>query len=350
MLLKRLVTFSMLLTFLVVGLGAYTRLADAGLGCPDWPGCYGHWDVPKDQEEILQANQAFPERPVETDKAWLEMIHRYFASTLGLCIVLIVLAAWREKQHNPKIPFKLPCALLGLVIFQGLLGMWTVTLGLYPPVVMAHLLGGFTTLSLLWVLRLRLKTFQSAKPVQAKRPPTPQQKTLVNFAQATLFVLVAQIALGGWTSSNYAAIICTEFPLCHEGWSQHLDLKEAFKIHKPAGDLFEFGLHLSPEAKITIHVMHRIGAILATAALITLSLLVFRHGQSRRSRTIASGLLIILALQVTLGVSNIVFSLPLSVAVAHNLVAALLLLAVITLLVNLYGEQSWKKPSTNLTH
>jgi cytochrome c oxidase assembly protein subunit 15 len=319
--LRKLVFVSILLAIVVVGLGAYTRLTHAGLGCPDWPGCYGHLVVPESQEKITKAEAAFPERPVVAHKAWNEMIHRYCAGTLGLLVLAIaIISVKRRKQGTPLI---LPLFILGLIVFQAALGMWTVTLMLMPVIVMGHLLGGFTTLCLLFLLYLRLKPY---------RVPTSDWpiKKYTKFAVLGVFILAAQIALGGWTSSNYAALTCVELPICQSGWQQQLTFSDAFDLIPPAKDSYEFG-HLGHNERLTIHVMHRLGAIVTALYLAWLAFMVFSKAHTTFFRKVAGTLGVVLVTQVSLGISNIWFSLPLPVAVSHNIVAALLMLTLITL-------------------
>lgn len=324
--LKRLTVFAILLALCVVALGAYTRLKDAGLGCPDWPGCYGHLTVPRSSEAVERANAAYPERPVEAHKAWPEMIHRYFASTLGLVIMAILVLSLRQRKQAPTTPVKLPIFLFLLVVFQGLLGMWTVTLGLFPSVVMAHLLGGFTTLCLLFLLALRLYAPRPGKS------STPSNSPMMKWGIVGMFVLALQIALGGWTAANYAATICSELPICQDGWSQHVNLQDAFQFWGHGVDNYEFATHIGPDAKITIHVAHRIGAIVTTLYLSALFMwLWLRRDVDTTAKKAASLGMAILLLQVGLGISNVVFNLPLLVAVAHNGVAALLMMSLILL-------------------
>ncbi len=309
----KLALFAIALASVVVLLGAYTRLVDAGLGCPDWPGCYGFISVPDSHEEITQAQAAFPHAPVEADKAWPEMVHRYFAGTLGLVIAFIALIAVRHR-NEPEHPLVLPVILLALVVFQAALGMWTVTLGLLPVVVMGHLLGGFTTLSLLLLLFLRIRDGNS--PAYAS--------PLRNLALTGLIIVVLQIILGGWTSANYAAIICTDFPGCQGNLIPPLDFVGAFQLHT-AGVESYLGGHLDNAARVTIHWIHRLGALLTTIYLIFLHLKLMQAGHKK----LAGWLMLVLLAQISLGISNVVFSLPLPVAVAHNGVAALLLLTMV---------------------
>lgn len=288
------------LALFVVMLGAFTRLTDAGLGCPDWPGCYGQMVVA-------------PDTPLAS-KAWTEMIHRYIAGTLGLLILAIAFCAFKLKA------FRLHASLIVLlVVFQALLGMWTVTLLLHPMVVMGHLMGGMTITALLWLLTCRTQTVM----------PSLHRTRALTFALLLALLLVfLQIALGGWTSSNYAAMACTDFPTCREVWWPQLHLREAFNLFPPLDKSYEGGPIAHP-VKVTIHFMHRLGALIVFAYLSTLTLYI--AARIRLLRKVALVTLGILLLQVSLGISNILLLLPLPIAVAHNGVGALLLLAVITL-------------------
>lgn len=286
-------------------LGAYTRLSDAGLGCPDWPGCYGEMIVPQTEG-------------IEQGKAWKEMIHRYVAGTLGLIILGFFIYSWRKQ--SVLYPCRgLTTTLLLTVIFQALLGMWTVTLLLHPTIVMGHLLGGMTIISLLWLLYLRVS------PIQG----TVSKSCCLSAALGVGLVLVVmQIALGGWTSANYAAMACTDFPTCREVWWPDLHLSEAFSL-LPSFDQNYDGGWLAHPARVTIHFIHRLGAIIVLAYLTGLCTWIMAKQPLLRKQALAT--LALLLAQVALGVSNIIFLLPLGVATAHNGVAALLLLSVITL-------------------
>jgi len=318
---RRLVFVSILLAIIVVTLGAYTRLTHAGLGCPDWPGCYGFVDVPETSHQITVAEQAFPDRPVEPEKAWNEMIHRYFAGSLGLFILAIAFLSFRNRQQGT--PLFLPLLILGVVIFQAALGMWTVTMMLMPVVVMGHLLGGFTTLCLLLLLYLRLNPYRVPGGDSSVR-------SLAKFGFIGIVILTLQIALGGWTSSNYAALVCVELPICQAGWQDELTFEESFHPIPPEKDSYEFG-HLHHAERVTIHVMHRFGAIITTLYLLWFSFMVFKKAHTQFFKNSALGLVGILTTQVLLGMSNIIYSLPLSVAVSHNIVAALLMLMLIAI-------------------
>jgi cytochrome c oxidase assembly protein subunit 15 len=304
------------LALCVVVLGAYVRLTDAGLGCPDWPGCYGQIVVPASPAQTAAAEAAYPDRPLEAGKAWREMIHRYLASTLGLLIVALAVIAWRRRREVDQ-PKLLPFLLLVLVVFQGLLGMWTVTLLLKPLIVMGHLLGGLATLSLLFVLA------RSENRQPASRP-------LAGIALAGLIVLVGQLALGGWTSTNYAALACPDFPTCQtQWWPQNMDFREAFVMWRGLGRNYEGGVLDNP-ARTAIHMTHRLGAIVVTLTLGLLAWFAWRSGYSETRRA-AIFMAAALLLQLSLGVSIVLLQLPLALATAHNAGAALLLLSVVNL-------------------
>jgi len=313
------------LAFVVILLGAYTRLADAGLGCPDWPGCYGHVGVPKHVDDVAAANQAYPERPVEAAKAWKEMIHRYFASTLGLLIFAIGVIAIK-KRSEPNQAFKLPLFLMVLVVFQGMLGMWTVTIKLHPTIVMSHLMGGMTTLSLLWWLTLR-----SGGLFKVGHVDTVYLNKLKRPALIGLVIVVLQVMLGGWTSSNYAALHCVDFPTCNgKEYFPAMNFAEGFNLFPELGKNYEFGL-MSNEARIAIHTTHRIGAVITALFMVWLGLKLLLTPAYSPLKNAGIALLAVVSLQFILGVSNVVLSLPLLVAVAHNGGGALLILALVTL-------------------
>ncbi|MGB3727569.1 MAG: COX15/CtaA family protein [Glaciecola sp.] len=325
---KKLVLASILLALVVIILGAYTRLTDAGLGCPDWPGCYGNLLVPQSEQSIAQANSAFPERPVEAEKAWNEMIHRYFAAGLGFFILVIFLTSLVRALRGKQTPVKLSFVLLLLVCFQGALGMWTVTMNLLPVVVMGHLLGGFTVLSCLFLLYLRLTPFRIPGG-------DAQIRHFAKFGMIGIVLLVGQIALGGWTSANYASLACTELPICEGAWTSKLDFTGAFSV--PPADNYEFGVH-SYEERVTMHVMHRIGAIVVSLYFVWLALALYKKSSSGMIKRMTSLLVLVLGVQVGLGVSNVVYTLPLTVAVMHNAVAACLLLVMILLTYTMYRK------------
>lgn len=320
----RLALFATMLAAVVVVLGAFTRLVDAGLGCPDWPGCYGHLLWPNEAHEIARAEQLFPDTPVDQDKTWPEMVHRYFASSLGLVIIALVWFAWRHRRTEGY-PFRLPLFLLLLVVWQGMFGMWTVTLKLWPQVVTVHLLGGFTTLSLLWLLTLRLANARWRTP----RVELNRFQALKPYLIVGLVLVFLQVALGGWLSSNYAALACADFPTCRGVWWPEMALAQGFDVMQTIGPNYLGGL-MSSEARVAIHMAHRVGALLVSAYLLGLivALLRVRHSGVRGLTCVLFGLLIA---QILLGISNVIFALPLPVAVAHNAGGALLLLGLVSL-------------------
>lgn len=322
-----LVLFATLFALGVIVLGAYTRLKDAGLGCPDWPVCYGFFYVPETPEEIALAEALYPHAPFEAHKAWPEVLHRYVASTLGLLIILISVQAWRHRREPDHQPLKLPLLLLGLVVLQGLFGMWTVTLNLWPQVVTAHLLGGFATLSLLWLLSLRLNNRPWPSPII----PLRHWAALKPLAAFCLLLVIAQIALGGWVSSNYAALACPDLPTCQNRWLPPMDFARGFNFMQEIGPNY-LGGQLDGEARVAIHFTHRLGAIAVALFVGLLVYLMHRNaGGSARMKSLANTILALLLVQIGLGVSNVLLGLPLWAAVAHNAGAALLLLSLITL-------------------
>ncbi|GAB3014485.1 COX15/CtaA family protein [Bowmanella dokdonensis] len=323
---RKLVLAALALAFVVVILGAYTRLTDAGLGCPDWPGCYGFLTVPKEQQHIEQAEQAFPHRPVEAHKAWNEMIHRYFAGALGLVILAIFVKSLTGRSHHR--PVKLPFVLLLLVCFQAALGMWTVTMNLMPLVVMGHLLGGFTVLSCLFLLYLRLTPYRIPGG-------DANLRRFGSYALLGLVIVMAQIALGGWVSANYAALACTELPVCEANWWDRLDFAGAFSVGHAQN--YEFGTHDYAE-RMTMHIAHRLGALITFVYLCWLAIRLYKGASSELFRSLSVMLVLVLGLQVALGVSNVVFSLPVGVAVAHNAVGACLLLMMVLINYTLFRK------------
>ncbi|MBN4075086.1 COX15/CtaA family protein [Gammaproteobacteria bacterium AH-315-E17] len=314
-----------LLAACVVVLGAFTRLSDAGLGCPDWPGCYGFMWMPETVDEIVQAEELFPHATFEAEKAWPEMVHRYFASTLGFVIILINFFNWKYRTRLNQ-PIKLPAFLLVLVIVQGLFGMWTVTLNLWPQVVTLHLLGGFMTLSLLWLLSLRLDN----RPWPQPTIPIRHWLILKPLAKIAMVLLVLQIALGGWLSSNYAALACPDFPTCQNQLVPTMDFGNGFNIFQDIGPNY-LGGKMDGEARVAIHFTHRVGAIIVTFFILFLIMQLYRNHGNTPLKGLTHTISVLLLVQVGLGISNVIGSLPLWVAVAHNAFGALLLLSLVTL-------------------
>lgn len=324
--LRRISLFATVLAFIVVVLGAYTRLKDAGLGCPDWPGCYGHMLVQDSAAAVSKAEHHYPGASFNSMKAWTEMVHRYAAGTLGVCILLIFLIALKRRTM-----LMIPAALVSLVIMQAALGMWTVTLKLLPTIVTLHLIGGMSILSLLWLYHLRLKqplNFTNQTKISKLKP----------WAIVGVFVIAGQILLGGWTSTNYAALSCPDFPYCQGQLLPDMSYEKAFNIISPIGVNYEGGV-LDNQARKTIHMAHRLGAILTTVYLTILALLALRDQRAGVRKT-AKAVLVFLVGQVSLGIANVVYLLPLPVAVGHNGIAALLLLSVLALAFFISREQA----------
>jgi cytochrome c oxidase assembly protein subunit 15 len=329
---RRLVLGAVLLCFGVVVLGAYVRLSAAGLGCPDWPGCYGHLTPAGAAEEAAQP--AYAARPLEPGKAWREMLHRYAAGTLGLLVVLIAALAIRTRSAR-FVSLPLALTLLVAVIVQALLGMLTVTWQLTPLIVTLHLLLGLFTLGLLWWLALSLPTSSwSASSLGGARSSLRGGAAHIasahHLAILGLVALAVQIALGGWTSSNYADIACPDFPTCQRAWWPPADFRDAFVLWHGARVNYEGGL-LPPAARTAIHLTHRLGALVAAAALTLAAVFTLRQRGLLGARYRAWTVLAALTLQLVLGVSMVVKGFPLWLATAHTAGAALLLLAVLAL-------------------
>lgn len=321
---RRLLLLALIIAACVVLLGAFTRLQDSGLGCPDWPGCYGHLNVLNAISHVETVNSADPGSLPAAMKTVPEMVHRYFASSLGLLILIVAGLAWKNRKRDAQ-PLLLPSVLVVLVILQGMLGMWTVTLGLQPIIVTLHLLGGFSTVTLLVLYAAQLWRWP--------RPHLPDKlRGIRPLATLALLALIAQIFLGGWTASNYAAVACTDLPICQGNWEQKLDFNQAFTLWQTTERAnFEYGV-LDNDARTTIHVMHRFGAITVFVLVLLLCFDLLRRSRELFARRFAIAIALLLLLQVSLGVSNILFQVPLAVAVAHNFGALLLLNSLVLLL------------------
>lgn len=356
--------------FGLVMFGAFVRLSNAGLSCPDWPTCYGKATWPHHEQAVAAANAAFPDRPYEASKAWREQVHRMLAGTLGVLVVMLALLAARRDRvvmlaiilsalfaaigialylHGERdwssglallavlLPtagaswlreraaLKMSVLALAVIIFQAMLGMWTVTLLLKPIVVMGHLLGGMTTFGLLAYAALRYKSVGT---------PDNRYASLRAAVVLGIVLLACQIALGGWTSANYAALACgTDFPTCLGQWAPPTDFRQGFVVWREIGVNYEGGV-LDMAARSAIQIAHRIGALVVFCYLAWLSYRLVRRG----FRTGGIAMAIALVVQVLLGVSNVHFGLPLPVATLHNGGAALLLF---TLLANYARLQPW---------
>ena len=309
------------LIFIVVGLGAYTRLSHSGLGCPDWPGCYGFLTSPDSKTEVALANARFPENAVESQKGWIEMIHRYVAGIALLLTLAIFVSALKARMKGKQDTyFKHISLILGVIVLQAAFGMWTVTLKLWPQVVTAHLLGGFTTLSLYYLLWLRSKS--NASQVIMARVPL-KAKAAVSFV---FMLTIVQVFLGGWMASNYAAFACPDLPLCQGEVWPNADYAQGFNLFQSIGPTYLGGL-LEGEARVAIHLMHRVGALVLMLAILAVGFYIFN-----KNKQLACRLVVILMLQVGLGVANVWFHIPVQIAVLHNIVAALLLLHMLEVL------------------
>ncbi len=300
----------------VIGLGAFTRLMDAGLGCPDWPGCYGHFIAPFSNE---------PNSTINVFKAWAEMVHRYFAGGLGLMILVIVYLIFSKARTRGNII--LACSMLGLLIYQIILGQWTVTYKLLPIVVTQHLIGGFLILTVLWLVYLN----------NNERPKLHSPMTMKIGAVIGLILIFLQILLGAWTSTHYASFSCPDFPFCSNTHALTMNFKEAFTIFSPVGINYEGGV-LSEQARQTIQMMHRLGALMVTLYFLVFTIF-FMKNLKTEPLLLKSIYLIwcVLFIQLCLGMINIIYKLPLLTAIGHNLLAVVLLLSMMTFVFKLFA-------------
>ena len=310
------------MAFVVIALGAWTRLVDAGLGCPDWPGCYGFVFWPNDEAEIALAESRFPMFPYDINKAIPEQVHRIFAASLG--VIAIILVALSSNTQSKSIQ-RWSIFLLVLICCQGLFGYLTVSLKLLPIIVTIHLFGGFATLTLLYFIYLKSRNFQILNQINISH--------LKTISSVAMSVLIFQIFLGVWTSTNYASLACADFPTCQGSYLPEMDFKNGFNLNQEVGPNYLYGLLDNP-ARVAIHYSHRVSALIVTFIfLILMSRLWFSD-----AAPLASTLGILLITQITLGIINVIYVLPLYVAIAHNLVAACLLLATFTV-----NYLAWKK-------
>jgi heme a synthase len=345
----KLAIIALILSVFVIMLGAYTRLTDAGLGCPDWPGCYGRMVLPNTQPGLGAAQQAYPEQPLVAHKAWTEMTHRYVAGTLGILIIILAVWAVRNRQKGLPQPIVTPFLLVGVLIFQAVLGMWTVTLKLLPLVVTGHLLGGMAIAALLSWLCCATHPWSSRATLVCKNSLRVMGQVFVGVG---LIILILQIFLGAWTSTNYAALACgTDFPSClsmkwgEKGdWMQWLN---AFNLLSPVGPNYEGG-RLEMQTRMTIQMAHRYGALVTfvyfTAMVATMCKVRGSRFFTPKQQAILYPktflpvqwfgwtIVVLLCVQIVLGILNVVKLLPLGIAVAHNGVAVLLLITVVALL------------------
>ena len=321
---RRAALLGALLAAIVVIVGAWVRLTDAGLGCPDWPGCYGHVHPAQVAASVASANAAYPSRPFNYQKAMHEMVHRYIATTLGLLIIGLALASlWNRR--DPAQPRVLPWVILVAVCVQGALGAFTVTLLVVPLIVTLHLVGGLVTLSLLWWLAL----------APERRDVKAAERPVRRLALVALAALIVQILLGGWTSSNYAAVACPDFPTCQGSFAPHADFRDAFVLWRGLGRDYEGGVLTGP-ARTAIHYTHRLFAVVAAALLVALAVTAWRRAQTRAVRVAAGAVGIAVVVQWLIGMNLIWQGFPLALGTLHNAGAALLLLATLALVRQLW--------------
>ena len=316
---RRIVFLTWFLTLDLIMFGAFVRLTDSGLGCPDWPGCYGSVTPIGALDSIREAVKVMPDGPVTLPKAWIEMIHRYVGALLGFLIILIVALGWRNRSvlgYSPKLAF----ATLIAVCVQGAFGAWTVTHQLMPAVVTAHLFGGMTLLAMMTWLAARERTY--VKPAAATF-------TYRAWAICGLLLLAVQIVLGGWVSTNYAALACMDFPTCHGSWIP--DMRNGFSVVRGLGEMPN-GEMISQTALTAIHWAHRNFAFVVFAVL---GILAWRLLSDRGTRGPARLVLALLGAQLLTGLTTIFFHWPLLIAVLHNGGAAGLVLATVTIVYRL---------------
>lgn len=322
--LAALTALTLFLTFDLIVFGSFTRLTDSGLGCPDWPGCYGEASPLGAHSDIAAAQSAMPTGPVTFTKAWIEMIHRYLAMTVGVLIMVMAAVSWSERRRLPHSPWW-PTLTLAWVIVQGLFGKYTVTLKLYPAIVTLHLIGG---LLLLGMLAFQHEAY--------RRRPVALSAPWRRFTVAALALLAIQVALGGWVSTNYAVLACTGFPQCNGQWWPSMDFAHGFTILRELGRAGHGG-YLPFEALVAIHMTHRLAAIVVVAALLALAWGLARQGDPVLRR-FAIGIAAVSLAQVASGLSNVVLGWPLAAALAHSAGAAALVLLLALLLARALGH------------
>lgn len=319
---RKLVWVTLFLTFDLIMFGAFTRLTDSGLGCPDWPGCYGHANPLQAHADISAAETAMPTGPVTVIKAWIEMIHRYLAMGIGVLIVSMTAISWRKWLQSGRQEIKFsplfPSLLLAFVCVQGAFGAWTVTMKLQPVIVTVHLLLGMGLLALLTWFGTRL----------GDHPPTPKSAAALRLPTTlAIWLLLLQIALGGWVSTNYAALACTDFPLCNGALLPQMDFYNGFTIWRDLG-MTAHGDYIPFAALTAIHWMHRAFAFVVATLIAWLALRSFKIETLHKT---ARWLLIAVVLQFSMGIATVLLQLPLLLAVAHNGGAALLLMLLVML-------------------
>ncbi|VVD83315.1 Heme A synthase [Pandoraea eparura] len=316
---RKLAWVTTFLTLDLIMFGGFTRLTDSGLGCPDWPGCYGTSSPFAAHADIHAAQLLLPTGPVTFVKAWIEMVHRYFAMAVGVLIITLMVMAWVKRRELKQSPW-LATWLFVLVCVQGAFGAWTVTLKLQPVIVSTHLMLALTLLgSLVWLASRQMPLASVAADPGALRW---RWAALIGLA-----LLVFQIALGGWVSTNYAVLACTDFPTCQGQWVPPMDFHNGFKLWRALGKTAG-GEVIPMDALVAIHWVHRTFAIVVVAYLAWLASRLRRHAALRKPSTLV---LVLVLVQFATGLSNIVFQWPLLNAIAHNGGAAILLLLLVML-------------------
>jgi cytochrome c oxidase assembly protein subunit 15 len=313
--LQALTLVTLFLTFDLVLFGAFTRLTDSGLGCPDWPGCYGEASPVGAHVEISRAQAEMPTGPVTHGKAWVEMIHRYLATGVGVLITTLAAATWLQRRRGTPVSPWWPIITLGWVCLQGAFGALTVTMKLFPAIVTLHLLGGIVLLALLCAQAV---AYRRAQRLHAPVPVAPSVRALLLAGYVLLWV---QIALGGWVSTNYAVLACSEFPACQGSWWPAMDFRQGFELWRELGKT-SGGEHISFAALTAIHYAHRLGAYVVLAVL---ALLAWRLHQGRVLRRQARWIAGLALWQLATGLANVVLGWPLVAAVSHTGGAAALI-------------------------
>jgi heme a synthase len=329
--LAALTTLTLFLTFDLIVFGSFTRLSDSGLGCPDWPGCYGEASPIGARGDIDAAEAAMPGGPVTWGKAWIEMVHRYVAMTVGVLILVMAAFAWRERARaSATLPLSpwWPTATLAWVIVQGLFGKYTVTLKLHPAIVTLHLLGG---LLLLAMLALQHESF--------RRQPLTLAPRLRRWAWIGAVLLTLQVALGGWVSTNYAVLACSGFPACNGRWWPDMEFARAFTLLRPLGHASD-GTLLGFESLVGIHMLHRLAALLVLTVLLQLAWRLRRSGDPQLAR-FGSGLGLLALAQLASGLSNVVLGWPMIAALVHSAGAAAMVLLLTMLLARSGAAAAW---------
>lgn len=312
------------LSVVVLLLGAFARLMDAGLSCPDWPGCYGPFSWLSNSDAIARAERLYPDNFIEQQKILIDMVHRYTAGLLGLLVISLAVISWLRREDEDY-PFRLPTLILFLVVWQSLFGMWAVTLKLWPQIVALHLFAGMVTCSLLWLLTLRL----SGREWRLSPQAIDRLGSVKSWLVVVITVTLLQIFLGGWTSANYAAFACIEFPTCQGKWWPEMDFKNGFNLAQTIGPNY-LGGKLESEARVAIHVMHRLGGLIVGLLMLGFAVRLLTI-KSTQFRCMALIVLAALTVQIVLGVSNIFLMSPVLIALMHHLASVLLLLVLVTL-------------------